>query len=473
MVATPQSAAARLRAGTWHCESAVTPGRKRDLGGASEPVVALAVGAGGIEELARHIDSGTVSWALLRFQVGGGTFVRTKLVLIHSNGADCGVMLRGWLNARSQEVISQLGEVHCNLEVSHGKELTIEHVCQRVLPVLAGDNLDYSMQRLRQEYGALAAQMEEEAKRKKLEKKLETVATVTSPLSPVEEAPAVSVTLEEALHGVGEDRGPFNWLLLEPVGRTQLNLRSAGHGGYEEMKASLAEDKVLFGVLRLSFGCSTRQTASGGRTCPGITKHVFIHWVGPVVGAVQRGLWNSKFGRASALIGSHCSVTFTRQAHDLDGLALKDIISELRRLTVVDGAAGCMSPEEYVAALEEEIRDLKAQAAAAAARAQEAAQAAEAAPAQEVDAEEAAEERPNLRTAVETVRSLTGGWNWVICGWPRLPSAAVPGMASLPSPCRASVSEKLPPESRRNSTARRISLPPSPCRATGSALPPP
>eukprot|EP00425_Heterocapsa_triquetra_P045239 CAMPEP_0195086184 /NCGR_PEP_ID=MMETSP0448-20130528/26389_1 /TAXON_ID=66468 /ORGANISM="Heterocapsa triquestra, Strain CCMP 448" /LENGTH=163 /DNA_ID=CAMNT_0040119629 /DNA_START=33 /DNA_END=521 /DNA_ORIENTATION=- len=143
--------------------SSVTPGRKSLT---LEPVSVLGAGAGGLEELREHVDDKMVSFALLRFQVGGGTFVRTKLVAIHCNGGAAPVMLRGWLNARRDEVFSVSGEVHANIEVQHAEELTIEYLCERLLPLFAADSGDYSLQALRHEYAKSVAQ---EASRRRLQ----------------------------------------------------------------------------------------------------------------------------------------------------------------------------------------------------------------------------------------------------------------------------------------------------------------
>jgi len=226
---------------------------------------------------------------------------------------------------------------------------------------------------------------------------------------------------------VGAERGPYNWVLLEPP---KLTLHNAGYGGLEEMKEWLPTDKVLFGALRLSFGGPQgRMNRNGndftvGRTIStGLTKHVLIHWVGPKVSAVRRGLANSKWQQAASLISQSCTVTFRREAHDLRDLELDHMVCELRRLTVVDsfGVNGALAnrinTEEYIAVLEEELRERR-----------------RSVKSEPAEVEEPKRELPDPRTAVEAVRAASGAWNWVLLGCQK--TSALPP-SQFPSPCRA------------------------------------
>lgn len=426
-----------------HGAAAMTPRGKREASGASEPVSVLGTGAGGAEELARHLDSGAVSWAVLRFQVGSGTFARSKLVIVHCNGADAPVMLRGWLKERVNEVVPLFGEVHANLEIAHPEELTVEYLCERLLPLFAADDIQYSLQALRADYGKTVAEMQAEAA------ELELV-RLDSEYCSARECDGPLVSREEALRGVGEDRGSYNWALFEP---TRLQLHNAGYGGLEEMQRWLAHDKVLFGVLRLSFGCSDRQGGTGVR----VTKHMFVHWVGSSVGIVRRGKWNAKLNEATALICSQFAVAFRREAHSVADLRLPDLVGELRRLTHVDGSAakdgmavGRVSSEEYLAALSEELRDRKA---AVQAKADEMRQRKE--EQRRWLSEGPASGVQEVKSVVEVVRAPCGRFNWALCGWPKQ-AAAPPAAPLLPPKAGPSPSLSLP---------LLLGAAPSPCRA--------
>lgn len=401
----------------FHGERSVeTPTRRRQANGASEPVCVLGVGTGGIEELSKSLDDRSVCWALLRFQVGSGTFQRTKLVAVHCNGEDTPIMLRGWLNARGAEVFTLLGEVHANVVATRAKEVTVENLCQRLLPLFSSDHMSFSLTSLSEQY---TKTVEEEASRRRL--KAQAAEEAPPPVEPLRKpVEPVVATAAEALTAVGADRGSCNWVLLEA--RT-LQLHSSGFGGLEDLKAHLAENQVLFGALRLSFGS-------------GITKHIFVHWQGPRVSVVQRGLLNAHLARAAETVGQYCSVVFRREAHGLKDLQLEDVVSDLRSLTVIDGisaasgvAAGRISAAEYLAALKEET--------AARERESRRSVATEVVPTPVLPATAEEETAPNIekvidvKDAIHEVRKTSGDWNWVLCGWER-PEPKMPP----PSPCR-------------------------------------
>jgi hypothetical protein len=286
-----------------------------------------------------------------------------------------------------------MGDVHATIVVQQPKELTVENLCQRLLPYFAADHMDVSLKALNEEYAKMVARMEKEA----VDKAAQPVAP---PSAPPPRKPRVLLSATEALLAVGSENGCCNWLLLEPKA---LNLHGAGVGGLEEMQTHLAEDKVLFGILRLSFGGAF-----------GLTKHVFVHWIGPRVGIVQRGLLNAKLASASALVNIHCSITFRREAHCLRDLDLENIISELRRLTVVDGVQGAasrISVQEYLSALEEEIRHVEQKAAE---------------PEIEVTLPEPEQQALKAEPqdismlpteAIQEVKATSGSYNWVLIGW--------------------------------------------------------
>lgn len=400
-------------------------------------VSVLACGVGGLEELCRQLDDRTVAWALLRFQVGGGSFVRTKMVLIQLNGTRTPALQRGLLNARSKEVLRELGEVNASLQVTSGKELTLDYLCERLLPFFSTDHMEYSLQALKSEYENMVELTQQRALETATAAALSAAPGTTPPAtaaraprgsrtqrrSAVQVPPSsaslqesLEMSLDQALVEVAEEGTFYNWLLLEP-------LRMSCH------KAHLVDDRVLFGLLRLTFG-----GAAEGRH--GLTKHVLIHWVGPQVGAVRRGLCGAKYGEVSALFGGYCSVAFRHEANQLSDLRLEEIILKLQRLTVVDsvsgdGVAARISLEEYNMARAEELRRQEAQRTAAKTEPKRPKQVLQV-PRLELEEEPPAKAEspalPDLKTALRIVRDPKGHINWVLCGLPsRLP----------PSPCRA------------------------------------
>lgn len=343
-----------------------------------------------------------------------------------------------------------VGEVHATIEVTHESELNIGSICERLLPLFHGDDLNYSARALHLEYENMVRQTEA---RRAAQEAPAPVPVAEAPVAaapeavlvvPVPEAtPPEATTLQAALRSVSADAGLHNWLLLEPA---KLGLHSVGSGGLEDLKGHLDEDKVLFGVVRLSFGRHARS---------GITKHFLVHWVGPAVSVVRRGVWNARLKTAAALLGAGCSLTFCRQAHRLADLQLEDVVAELRRLCVVDGvsadgiAASRISIEEYRAALADEARErerqerarrrnsvqsdrkLQAEPQVEEIQAAQAVHAVQAPEAKEAKHEVLHSPQPErqLQATLEEVRSATGSLNWVLIGWKRV--APLP-----PSPCR-------------------------------------
>lgn len=350
------------------------------------PVKALAVGRGGIDELCKNLNDRMVAWALLRFQVGSGTFARVKFVVIQCNGADAPAMIRGGLKARRCEVLQLLGETHASMDLTRVQELTTESVCQRLLPLFQADNLgSYSAQALQEEYARMLVAMQSEVE---APQKCEEIVQKDETLS-----------IADALRAVGEDRGSCNWLLLDPSNR---QLFGYGHKGLEEMKECFQDNKVLFGVVRLTFGHAGQESPRKGRkqasSVAPLTKYVFVHWVGSKVSIVQRGKLNAQLQWALGHMNSCCAIAFRREAFCLGDLNLKDLIEELKRRT--GGALALrMSCAGHVASLQEEIRAKQesVQPCPIPAKSQE--------------------KIPNLEDAISVVRARSGSWNWVLCGW--------------------------------------------------------
>lgn len=194
--------------------------------------------------------------------------------------------------------------------------------------------------------------------------------------------PAPEMNLDAALEAIGAEQGILNWALIDPV---ELDLYAAGADGIEEMTKYLSDDRVLFGVIRLAFAVGSEQQQryrtsqrdkrlerhnstphfaeadgpSRSTRAPRITRHIFVHWVGPKVSAVRRGQWNARCPQAMTRVAAHCAVVQRRTAHGLSDLRLDDIVEDLRRLTALGAAddtlgLGRISVDGYFAGLRQE-----------------------------------------------------------------------------------------------------------------------
>jgi len=183
----------------------------------------------------------------------------------------------------------------------------------------------------------------------------------------VPEVLALGASSDDALCEVGKESGVCNWMLIDADG---FGLHGAGHGGIEEMTSHLADDKVMFGVLRLSFSVSSQQLkkaaqgfsaflASDGSNRSKYIAYVFLHWVGPAVSAVRRGLFNAKRQKAVAMAKKHCSLAVQWRANSIEDVSIDAIVSDLRNIKAL-GAADCsglqggISVTEYFRFLHEE-----------------------------------------------------------------------------------------------------------------------
>jgi len=363
----------------------------------NKAIAVIGIGSGGVDELRGLLCDDMVAWALLRFEVGGGSFMRTKFVALHFNGEDVKAVQRGKLNARTKEAMAALGDVHASLEVKRCEEVDLEVLCDRLLPVFASDSGMLA--------GVSASQLKKEYEERMKAARQKTV-TLTSPVGlTAKERPGFHVTRDQALKAVGDAKGPFNWLLLEP---TKLDVHNAGFGGLEEMKNWFEDDKVMFGLIRLTF---RSPLPCGSIDVPALVKHVFVHWRGPKVGAVKRGQWNAKLDDAAGQVRKVCILTLRKSVTSTEELDLKEIIDEIYRLTVLDSGGGeekkvGISVEDYLAALAEEQEEALREAG--------------------MDTQTESEGGyiqkafPELKSAVSTIRNGGGedGWNYALVGLP-------------------------------------------------------
>jgi len=370
----------------------------------STAVNVLGVGSGGVQELVGSVDDASVSWALVRFQVGSASNARTKFITIHCNGEDVPTVKRGRLNARTSEVIAMFGDVHANIEVRRKADITVDLLCERLLPVFNSTDVGgggATMKSLRDEYDKMVS-----------ESVSAKAGGSSSTASAVQTAKEAGKTARECLEAVGGTQGQWNWVLLEP---TKLELHNAGYGGLDELKQHLDVTKVLFGLIRFSFGKS--EAACGTAFVPANVKHVFIHYVGNKVPVVRRGQWNAKQNEAEKEVRTVCVPLFRKEAHSGDELALEEMIKEVKRLALSTQASeeesNMISVEECLKAWDAEKQENSGGATSSSA---------------DDDAE-----MPEAKTAIDTVRAIGGMWNWTLLSTSSAPATTQPSQSTMKS----------------------------------------
>jgi len=319
-------------------------------------VVTVSAGDGGIDELREAIDKNDalVQWALVKFSVGGGTLRRKKLLFLHVNGANCPAVARGRANSYENQVKDllcsscDLGNFHASLEVTHRSEVTAAQLLERASQKaqLVTDEATYSVEWHIREY---ERQIDaEKAEAAKIAEKRTRVQ-----LCPGHISEQLFRTGRDALRGVADTFGPWNWLLLGPEADS-LPLLGGGDGSFEEMRECIAAhpSQVAFGVLRMGFGVGRLRR----------TKHIFVHVVGPGVPAVRRGQENARRPQIEAAVKDFLTPPVDIEVFGVADFTLEALIGRVRKAAVVDddvlkpdaGTKGAYTMEAFREALREE-----------------------------------------------------------------------------------------------------------------------
>lgn len=310
----------------------------------SSPLVVLGAGRDGVEGLQELVDEAAVQWGLLRFQFGGGSFVRHKLVFLHFNGEDCPAMRRGQANALTSDAQNLLRKgnqegFHASLSLTRKAEVTAEEILDRVSNFFVKDDIDFSWQKKTSDAGLQAV--------KPLEVKAGCDSADGSAGSLRLPGASTSECIKsgrQALRAVGDPFGPWNWVLVhsDPAA---LPLAGGGSGSVEEMAEFLCQhqDQVLSGLLRLGFGTGRLRR----------TKHVLVHWVGDGVGAVSRGRMMAKRPEMEKVLGCGLACSVSLELTRLEDLTLEGTIERVRKASIIDDdVVGADAPPQSALSVE-------------------------------------------------------------------------------------------------------------------------
>jgi hypothetical protein len=99
--------------------------------------------------------------------------------------------------------------------------------------------------------------------------------------------------LAPAFAAIKDSKQPYNWIAYGLVGKTnKLELVGTGEGGLAEMTPHLADDRVIFCLLRV-IGADVQANVTSNRE-----KFTYISWIGKNVGVMQR----AKVGMQSKVV---------------------------------------------------------------------------------------------------------------------------------------------------------------------------
>lgn len=398
----------------------------------------VGAGIGGIIEMAKWMSDDQVMWGLVRFEVGSGSFARTKVLFLHFNGDRTPALRRGMANELTKEVNWFLrgGEdrdnFHASIEIKNVADMTPEHILKIVSEFFVIDHVEgydaswmnkMYQDQLAREQAAEEARLAEEKARIDREQEEACVAAEEARIQAEAEAAAEAELKKsqlrytvgrDALQSVGEG-GAWNWVLLGPNEKVLIVL-GGGDESIEEMRACGMKhsDLVLFGVLRLPFGDGRLRR----------TKWAFVHIIGSSVSAVKRGKYNEKRAAMEELCKGFANVTVTLYDVSVEDFTTQLVIDRVRQFSVIDdqklqgddSAKNFFSVEAFKLALKKEQEELKAKEQAEAAV--EETPVVEAAPPPPVEPAEPEEEKPpNFGLAIADILRLvrtTRACNWAL-----------------------------------------------------------
>jgi hypothetical protein len=106
--------------------------------------------------------------------------------------------------------------------------------------------------------------------------------------------------LREAQAALFNINSTSGWLLLNYVGPSTVHFSAGGEDGIEDLSQQLEDDQIQYGLIRISL-------EENGRTT---IRDVFITWIGPNVGIIEKGKKTAFLGDAQSYLQPfHSDVT--------------------------------------------------------------------------------------------------------------------------------------------------------------------
>jgi flagellar biosynthesis GTPase FlhF len=312
----------------------------------------VGAGSGGITEMQSKLLNDAVYYGLLRFDVGSGSFVRTKRIFVHFSGDDCPMKKRNAANTSKGKVKGLLGQCAAEMVLNHTDECTIEQVGARFSTLFASDHGDFDVGALKADYEAMISSMfgaSVKDKLKKLSKSRKTAAELI-------EDEGRKIPGKKALQAVRDPLGPFNWIILEPHA-TKIKMINAGSLSVDEMDKWLKPDYCAAVLLRMGFGSGPFRR----------TKWIACWWSPDGLSPMKRGKAMGLKKRMMSLLEPY---SITIEATDKTELTLETIIGKVKAAVAVDhhhktgvdgdDEADVFSLESFLRALDEELGNSKA-----------------------------------------------------------------------------------------------------------------
>jgi len=125
------------------------------------------------------------------------------------------------------------------------------------------------------------------------------------------------MSMAEGCKKVKNDNDTTNWVLFRfDKNKKKICYDSCGSGGYGEFVNAVDDDLVQYGLLRYDLDESGGGADNDGGFRP--TKFVFIHWMGPDVGALVRGRASALAKKVAKELSPHHISVAAESFEDLD-----------------------------------------------------------------------------------------------------------------------------------------------------------
>eukprot|EP01087_Luapelamoeba_hula_P001154 TRINITY_DN108_c0_g1_i1.p1 TRINITY_DN108_c0_g1~~TRINITY_DN108_c0_g1_i1.p1 ORF type:complete len:164 (+),score=26.27 TRINITY_DN108_c0_g1_i1:39-494(+) len=131
----------------------------------------------------------------------------------------------------------------------------------------------------------------------------------------------MSITLDDragvkaaltSLQGSGSFSG---FIVLRYTGNTSLGLQATGAGGVEELGPHFRDEEVQYAVVRVALEKYDTPRREGDVVR---TRDVFIQWVGPGVGIIEKGRKRSHLGEVEKILSPTHATLFATSKKRLD-----------------------------------------------------------------------------------------------------------------------------------------------------------
>jgi len=263
-------------------------------------------GDGGLAALSETLRDDHISYSLLRVIDVIDDHPTIKFVFITWIGTAVKFMQKAKITPHKGAVTSFIGQAHVSLTAEHLSEVTDEIVMNKVKDASGSNDRTVGGADHQRVFAPPPSKPKVQptfttakAPASSPTPKATTTTTTSSPRKIDAGQKKNDVVLpddRDAINAMRSDSAPVDWVLYGYEGNTNtIAFVATGSGGLEELKSHLAEDKILYGLVRVI------DMVDGSPN----TKFVYIVWVGERVAIMRKALITTHKGAVTGFIGQH------------------------------------------------------------------------------------------------------------------------------------------------------------------------